>query len=199
MTSPSFAPTVFICHHSKDLNSVQDTAKHFSTQMRDGCHFGFARTPTGAQNEGQFLHRSVPSVTKPATENAFILCPLQSLPSPPPRAPSTLERRKKLKFTSRTFEYLLCGPGKTSRLPWLKTLESAYMHRGLGRRGRFTSRRPVTHTHTRRPAQDSFTHNTFLPQRSSFYLKRFLRGKDFYLDAVSLSRKRSAGSVPRQV
>lgn len=31
------------------------------------------------------------------------------------------------------------------RLPSLKTLESAYMHRELGRRGRFTSRRPVSH------------------------------------------------------
>lgn len=32
VTYPSFAPTVFICHHSKDLNSVQDMAKHFSTK-----------------------------------------------------------------------------------------------------------------------------------------------------------------------
>lgn len=122
--------------------------------------FWFARTPTGAknpsgwrlpllaQNEGQFLHRSVPSVTKPATENAFILCPLQSLPSP--TYPLDPRAQKKVEVYLSYFWIFALWPRKMSRLPPLKTLESAYMHRGLGRRGRFTSRRPVTHAAWRR-------------------------------------------------
>lgn len=70
------------------------TRPNTSATNQGWAPFWFAGTPTGAknpngwllllaQNEGQFLHRSVPSVTKPATENAY-MTPLMSPAEPPP-------------------------------------------------------------------------------------------------------------------
>lgn len=100
-----------------------------------------------AQNEGQFLHLSqTPSVTKPATENAYmtrfyVLCraPAPSLyPTPcPSNLLSPRAKRKKMVEVYLLYFLIIALWCKMCRkclpLPSLKTLESVHMHCELGK------------------------------------------------------------------
>lgn len=120
VTYPSFAPTVFICHHIQGSELSTGHGQTLQHQIRDGCHFGSPerQRERKIQAAGDYcsllkmkdnfsIDRSQVWQNQLLKMHSFyVLCRA----SPPPRVPSTLERRKK--FTSRAFEYLLCGPGK---------------------------------------------------------------------------------------
>lgn len=73
----------------------------------------------------------------------YVLC--RAHPHPPvPVCPLHPRALKKVEVYLLVLRIIALWRRKMSRLASLKTLESAYMHRELGRRGRFTSRRSVT-------------------------------------------------------